>query len=264
MMHDHAPIYLGTILLENNRWNPADRRPTFKVSDWTQRFADDGFDGLELWENHGLLADEDERERLRTGPCPVKVFNSYDVGDPETAGSRKQIAELAVSLGAEGMKYNTGRDAGLHDTYVENLMEWRKLFPPRFRFLCECHRGSTMEDPELASRTLDRLGREDHGIILHGINGEEEQVRERFAHYGDRITHLHCNLSSNGLMTEDALCRRLDLLHDLGFRGSYTIEFTEGVRDGLPIEQLYQHALRDMRLLRSCLSRGRATTEPAR
>ncbi len=130
------------------------------------------------------------------------------------------------------------------------------MFRADFSFLCECHRGSTMEDPALASRTLGRLGRADHGIILHGISSEEEPVRERFARYGDRIIHLRCNLSSNGPMTEDALCRRLDLLRDFGFNGTYTIEFTEGVRDELSIEQLYQNALRDMRLLRSCLSRG--------
>lgn len=256
MMTDRAPIYLGTILLENNRWNKADRRPSFKVSDWSQRIADDGFDGLELWEDHGLLADEDERERLRTGPSPVKIFNAYDVGEFDTADTRKQIAELAMLLGAEGMKYNTGKDSASHDTYVANVKAWRNMFPADFRFLCECHRGSTMEDPALASRTLDQLGREHHGIILHGINRDEEQVRQRFAHCGDRITHLHCNLSANGLMTEDDICRRLNLLHDLGFSGTYTIEFTEGVRDGLSIERLYQNALRDMRLLRACLERG--------
>lgn len=255
-MNDHAPIYLGTILLENNRWSKDERRPSFKVSDWIQRIADDGFDGLELWENHALLADEDERERLRNSPCPVKILNSYDTCESETADTRRQIAELAVFLGTEGMKYNTGKDADRHDTYAANLEAWRNMFPENFRFLCECHRGSTMQDPALASRTLDRLGREDHGIILHGFSDDEAQLRERFAHYGDRITHLHCNLSSNGPMTEDAICRRLDLLLDLGFNGTYTIEFTEGVRDGLSIEQLYQNALRDMRLLRSCLSRG--------
>jgi hypothetical protein len=180
------------------------------------------------------------------------------VCESQTADTRRKIAELALYLGAEGMKYNTGKDRARHDTYVANLKQWRSMFPADFRFLCECHRGSTMDDPELASRTLDRLGRADHGIILHGMNSEEEQVRERFAHYGDRIIHLHCNLSSNGLMTEAALCRRLDLLRDLGFNGTYTIEFTEGVRDGLSIERLYQNALRDLRLLRSCLSHGRA------
>lgn len=250
------PIYLGTILLENNRWNKDDRRPSFKVSDWTRRIADDGFDGLELWEGHGLLADDDERERLRTGPCPVKIFNAYDVCESETADNRRRIAELALFLGAEGMKYNTGKNPDRHDTYVANLKKWRTMFPPAFRFLCECHRGSTMENPPLASRTLDRLGRADHGIILHGFGGDEAHIRERFAHYGDRITHLHCNLSGTGFTTEDAVCRRLQLLRDLGFNGSYTIEFVEGVRDGLSIEQLYQHALKDMRLLRSCLTHG--------
>ena len=253
-MTTDAPIYLGTILLEVNRWNKDDRRPSFRVSDWTQRIADDGFDGLELWENHALLADDDERERLRTGPCPVKIFNAYDVCESDTGDTRRRIADLAITLGAEGLKYNTGKDPDRHDTYVANLKAWRAMFPPAFQFLCECHRGSTMEDPQLASQTLDRLGRADHGMILHAFGDDEAPIRERFAHYGDRITHLHCNLSAKGPMTHDAVCRRLALLRDLGFNGTYTIEFTEGVRDGLTIEQLYRHALRDLRLLRSCLT----------
>jgi len=254
-MTDHEnEIYLGTILLERNRWGKGDRQPSFLVSDWTERIAADGFDGLELWQDHAMLADEDERQRLRSGPCPVKIFNAYDTGEPETLDTRRKIAELAVSLGAEGMKYNTGKDLDRHDVYVENIKQWREMFPPGFRFLCECHRGSTMEDPKLASETLDRLGRDDHGIILHGINNDEQTVRERFSHYGDRITHLHCNLSTDGLIPEQQLRDRLALLRELGFRGTFTIEFTEGVRSDLTIDQLYENAVRDFRLLRHCLA----------
>ncbi len=59
-------IFLGTVLLERNRWAKDGRRSSVQVSDWTQRAHDDGFDGLELWEDHVNLATEDERERLRT------------------------------------------------------------------------------------------------------------------------------------------------------------------------------------------------------
>ena len=252
-MNARPPIYLGTILLEVNRWNRADRRPSFRVSDWARRIADDGFDGLELWENHALLVDDDERDRLRTGPCPVTIFNAYDTCETETLDARRRIAEVAKSLGAGGLKYNTGKDPARHEEYVANLKQWRGMFSPAFRFLCECHRGSTMADPALASRTLDELGRAEHGVILHGFGGDEAEVRERFGHCGDRITHLHCNLSAQGPMTPDAVRRRLELLRGLGFDGTYTIEFTEGVRDGLTIEELYRHAVRDLRLLRDGL-----------
>jgi len=252
-MTAHPPIYLGTVLLENNRWGKGERVPSFRVSDWTQRFADDGFDGLELWENHALLADEEERERLRSGPCPVRIFNSYDVCEPETVENRRQIADLAVSLGAVGMKYNTGKEPDRHGIYVQELEAWRGMLPDGFQLLCECHRGSTLADVELANQTLNQLGREKYGMIIHGLDNEEETVRERFAAYGDRIVHIHGALSKSGLMSEQALCERLDLLAELGFQGSYTIEFTEGVRDGLTMEELYRNALRDVNLLRRCL-----------
>jgi hypothetical protein len=38
------PVYLGTVLLEKNRWTP-DKRPSFAVSDWAARIAAAGFDG---------------------------------------------------------------------------------------------------------------------------------------------------------------------------------------------------------------------------
>lgn len=252
-MSTEAPIYLGTVLLENNRWGKGDRQPSFRVSDWTQRIADDGFDGLELWENHALLADGEELNRLRTGPSPVKIFNSYDVCEPETLADRRRIADLCELLGAEGMKFNLGKNQDLRGVYIKNLREWRGMFPESFRFLCECHRGSGMEDPEVASGTFAKLPWPGFGAILHGIDNDEETVRGRFAAYGERITHLHCFLSKQGLMGEDVVRRRLDLLRELGFHGTFTIEFTEGVRDELSMEELYRNAVRDLKLLRRCL-----------
>ncbi len=251
-MNTHTPIYLGTVLLENNRWQ-AGGQPSFKVSDWQRRLADEGFDGLELWANHALLADAEELERLRTGPCPVKLFNGYDTGEPDTGGQRRRITELIAFFGAEGMKFNTGKIPEQHEIYLDNLRAWRADFPADFRMLCECHRGSTMEDPEQASLALDRLGRHDFGMIIHGVNNDEDDLRARFAAYGDRITHIHANLSSTGLMSGDDLRRRIDFLGERGFRGTYTIEFTEGIRDGLTLDALYRNAVRDFRLLRSCL-----------
>jgi len=255
-MNSIPPIYLGTVLLELNRWNKDDNTLTFKTSDWAQRLADDGFDGLELWQYHATRVDDGERDFLRGGPCPVKVFNSYCDCDPEGAEERKKIAELAVELGANGMKYNSGKDVERHDIYVESLRAWRAMLPPDFRLMCECHRGSTMADTALADQTLDRLGRENFGMIIHGMNNDEATVRERFGAYGDRIVHIHACLSKDGVMTEKEVCERLELLRELGFDGTFTLEFTEGMRDGLTQEELYRNALRDFRLLRRCLEKA--------
>ena len=46
-----SDVYIGTILLEANRHRPG-KVPTYLVSQWSQRFVQAGFDGVELWENH--------------------------------------------------------------------------------------------------------------------------------------------------------------------------------------------------------------------
>jgi hypothetical protein len=253
MMSKIPPIYLNTVLPEMNRWNRDAGELTLKVSEWTQRFSDDGFDGLELWQFHATQVDQEEVEAIRTGPCPVKIFNAYCTTEPEEADDRKKISELALSLGAEGMKYNSGKDFDRHELYVECLKEWRALLPDDFRLMCECHRGSTMADTELANKTLDQLGRDKFGMIIHGMDNPLEVLNERFDAYGDRIMHIHGNLSKNGPMSDQAALERIELLHRLGFNGTYSIEFTQGIRDGLTQEQLYTNAVRDLNILRKAL-----------
>ncbi|MCC5843539.1 MAG: hypothetical protein JJU05_04735 [Verrucomicrobia bacterium] len=254
-MNKIPPVYLGTVLPELNRWKRGSGEISFKMSDWAQRITDDGFDGVELWQYHATDVDPEEVDRIRTGPCPVKIFNAYCSCDPEDAEERRTISELAVSLGAEGMKYNSGKEFDRHDLYVEAIKDWRAMFPEDFRLMCECHRGSTMADTQLANETLDRLGRENHGMILHGMDNDDATVRERFAAYGDRIQHIHANLSQKGLMSEQAVCERLEFLTAQGFNGTYTIEFTEGMRDGLTQEQLYENAVRDFKRLKTCMEK---------
>jgi sugar phosphate isomerase/epimerase len=249
---DH--IYFGTVLLERNRWVQGERRPSLAVSDWVRRMADDGFDGLELWENHAVLAGEEERGRLRESPVPVKLFNSYDRCETETLDARRRAAEMARFFGAEGMKFNFGRDAVRHETYVEHVKAWRAMLPRGFRFLCECHGGTTMEDPEKAAETFRRMGRSDYEVIIHGFGGEDEGVKKLFVCHGDGITHIHVNLSPKGPVPEADVRARVELLRAMGFRGSFTIEFTEGVgADDECMETLYRNAVRDLNLLRACL-----------
>ena len=64
-----------------------------------------------------------------------------------------------------------------------------------------------------------------------------------------------CKLSQDDgtVMSE----KRLGLLRKFGFKGTFTIEFTEGMRvDGVTIDDLYCNAVRDLRLLRKCLASG--------
>ncbi len=250
-------IYLGTVLLERNRWVDGERRPSLAVSDWTARIADAGFDGLELWENHAVLADQDERERLRESPVPVRLFNCYDRCGTETLGARRRAAELAAFFGAEGMKYNFGRDESRHGEYVENVKAWRAMLPAEFRFLCECHGGTTVQDPARAAETFARLGGRGYEVIIHGFGGDDAKVRDAFRMHGERITHVHANLSSEGPMPEGRVRSRVALLREAGFRGSFTIEFTEGVgaEDENP-EDLFASAARDAQLLGRCLAEG--------
>ncbi len=248
-------IYLGTVLLEKNRWLNGVRHPSLQVSDWAERIASDGFDGLELWENHAVLASEEEREKLKDLPVPVALFNSYDRCEMETLAARRLAAETALALGAEGMKFNFGRVPERHERYVENVKEWRAMLPRDFRFLCECHGGTTMENPEKAAAVFRELGREEYEIIIHGFGGDEAGIRKLFDCHGDRITHIHVCLSPKGPVPDEDARTRVDLLKALGFRGSFTIEFTEGVgADNEDAETLYRHAVRDMMQLRRCLA----------
>ena len=66
-------IFLGTILLEPNRWpdkaestysrlqklSPFKQgTPQILASQWMERVVADGFDGIELWANHALLCSD--------------------------------------------------------------------------------------------------------------------------------------------------------------------------------------------------------------
>ena len=54
--------YIATVCLDRNRWGT--REPSFAVSDYLDRFASDGFDGIELWEYHYTRSSDAEKERL--------------------------------------------------------------------------------------------------------------------------------------------------------------------------------------------------------
>lgn len=88
MNDPHHPVYLGSILLEPNRWPDrpeatysrlrqltriAQGPPFIQVSNWLQRAKADGFDGVELWENHALLCSDAEFAKLCQPALPMAV-----------------------------------------------------------------------------------------------------------------------------------------------------------------------------------------------
>ena len=147
------PIYLGTVLLEPNRWSPG-KLPSFKVSEWSAAIKQAGFDGLELWENHAALADEAERQALATGPTPVCLLNTYAGFANADHAAREQAVSLAQRFKVSGVKFNFGRDPALVSEYLANLRQWAERLPPQTRLLCECHGQTVLEEPEAAARRI--------------------------------------------------------------------------------------------------------------
>ena len=252
---DHSyknDIYIGSVLLEINRWaKTAVRQPSIKVSDWCRRIADAGFDGIELWENHILLASDEEQEKLKASSVPVKILNSYACCGDEAEEDRIASVKAGQFLGVDGMKFNFGGAMESHKDYCNNVQQWRSMLPDQFRFLCECHSGTTVQTPQVAADTFASLRREDYEVIIHGFSGDEDTIKRWFKLHADRITHIHFNLLGNQDITEYTLRKRFELLLSLGFCGSFTIEFTKGIgmEDESP-EVLFKNAIYDMNSLR--------------
>lgn len=236
MSNPKLQVYLGTVLLESNRWTPH-KTPTYKVSEWAQPIRDAGFAGLELWENHAALADEREQEALMRLPLPVIILNSYCTFDDEGACGRRRAAALVRRFNARAVKFNFGNEITRSEQYLRNLAAWANELPAGCRLLCECHGGTILEAPEEAARVLAPLaGR--IGIIVHAFAGERDILQQWFDLFGAAVTHVHVAglrgkwpmLRLND-MAEEALAR-LALLKAAGFDGTWTIEFTGGVAQG--------------------------------
>lgn len=251
-------IYIATVLLERNRWKPV-KEPTFRVSEWVDRFVDAGFDGIELWENHALLAPQEEVQALKQSPLPIRIFNSYATFGPEPDERRDQAAELSKELGANYIKFNVGGDPNLFDTYVRNVLEWRQQLPSHIKPWCECHPGTVLEEPEPAARAFEVWA--DAGIeaIIHPFNLTPEELGTWFEHLGGLITHMHVQLNRDRRMQsliphKPYVKETLQALSENRFTGSFTIEFTEGVASAdEDMDRLFASACADMELLRELM-----------
>lgn len=251
-------IYIATVLLERNRWKPG-KVPTFQVSEWLGRFAEAGFDGIELWENHALEAEATEVERLKAAPLPITIFNSYATFDADGAEARAKAAAMAGELKAERIKFNIGKEESEFDAYVQTVVDWTKELPEGVRALCECHPGTVIETPPAAGKAFAVW--KDYGVeaIIHPFNLTPDELRSWFKHLGDAITHAHVQLNRDRKMRSlsydlDCVKENLKIMREEGFKGTFAIEFTDGV--GAPDEDmdvLFAHAVKDMEILREYL-----------
>lgn len=256
-------VLMGTVALEPNRWATVDPsgEPLTDVVEWLDAIAAAGFDGLELWERH-LPVESNEAATLLAAPLPLTVFNSYISFDDADPSQRVAVAQQVARCGSQAVKYNVGADPTLLDASAERVRTWLDLLPPDTAVLCECHEGTaTADDPAAAARFFDAIGEADRvqGIV-HTHEGADE-LRAKFDAYGDRITHIHVNYLDLSILSAPPLAeRRADLeatarlLDDLGFAGSWTIEFVQGLlTDHDQPGPLLDQAAADLAVLRDVL-----------
>ncbi len=260
-------IYFGTLVIERNRWGVRDDAkfthlqplvrcravvPTVRVSDWLDRTAAEGFDGVELFEAHALFASDAEVARLAEHAMPVGVFNSYFGLEDDDAVWRDSVAKMIHRLGAGGVKYNFGGDIGRLDHDLDTLRRFADACPGDPRMLCECHSGTITDDPATVERIARQLDDACFQFIIH-LADEPNRLRDRFSILGDRITHAHVWRGPE--MDAPTLRERVQLVRELGFAGSFTIEFTRGIGFGKPDPPdpavLYEQAVEDQRIIRS-------------
>lgn len=255
-------IYLATIALEPNRWFGVtqDRWATINAGEWLGRIRDAGFDGIELWEAHATEASPSERSAIFGHDLGGAVYNSYVSFDDESDTARRQAAETARLSGAEKVKWNTGadRDDASLDACGERLARWVSELPG-VQTVCECHDGSAMDDPLAAAKVLAAGGPpEAVGALVH-THDSPDLLRARFDAYGERICHVHVNhlnLKSPPLADiRDEFTATASLLRDLGFDGTWSLEFVDGTlseHDNEP-EKLFAAAVADLGVLREIL-----------
>jgi sugar phosphate isomerase/epimerase len=223
-------MILGTVLLEPNRWSDRDRPLLRWDWEWSERVADGGFDGLEIWENHWFLGDTEARSALRGGPCPARIFNWYGCpGEQGEDSLLEAVSELSGSL--IGVKFNIPRgDPSDCARRIVAAGHLQSRLPSGIRLLCECHKGTLLETPE-AARGIFQEWPPQTGAILHPFNEDSAVWLEVL---GERIVHLHLQASERGEWMDPApgvvpVDAGIRALTQSAFHGSATLEFVAGV-----------------------------------
>lgn len=240
-------IYFATVAIEKNRWTPG-KIPTIQAGDFIACAEADGFDGIELWENHFLMASLEEKERIvQSGK--VKIYNSY-LSLAEDGGDVTPVVEAIWALKPQGVKYNFAHGGDVMEQ-KKRLLQFADRLPEGTRLLCECHAGTLLEDPVLAGEVFKDLDRR-FGAILH-LSAEPDMIARCFENYGDRICHIHAqNRVGNAYAFFDAHEERLGgawkQMRQLGFDGTVSVEFTV---DEASAQATYRNACRDLAWLRT-------------
>ncbi len=259
-----SEVLLGTVALEPNRWGLVDPsgRATIDVAALIPHLGQAGFDGLELWDRHLTQASPTQAAALVGGPLPLTIFNSYVGFDDADPTDRATVARWVAQAASRAVKFNVGNDPASERLYAERVAAWLEEMPADVALLCECHEGiSIAEDPTVAARIFDAAGPADRVQAIVHTHESPDHLRERFDAYGERITHVHVNFldvrGRGAPALQDVrgdLAAKVALLHGLGFRGSWTIEFVHGVlTDHDHPELLLEQATRDLAVLRDVL-----------
>lgn len=257
--HMSSSILLSTVAIEPNRWSPT-RSSSIRVVDWIRRAVDDGFDGIELWENHYFEANTDERRaiaRLVSENGLSLIFNSYnDFGSssPPTGVRRLQeVAEAIRHLQPTAVKFNVGKFPGLRSDYFRNLREWLVTIPASCQPLCECHAGTVLERPQDAEAFFAELGDPRIGYIVHPLDVDDAVLKQWLD--TDRVDHFHLQSRTVPLRNHPDAVGCIPLVHRRCPNASFSIEFayTTGNPGETP-ERAYPAALADARALRDLIS----------
>lgn len=257
-----SDIYLGTVAIEPNRWATVDPSwaATIALGDWLDRIAAAGFDGIEVWEKHLSEASEAEAGQILQHEMPVAVFNSYASFDEPDAESRMLAAAWTARSGAWGVKYNLGNDPDAEAVYAERLAAFAEALPGHVQLLCECHEGiSVAEDPAVAARIFDAAGGGERLQAICHLSERPDYMRSKFDHLGERITHIHVNFLDGGAAPplvdiEARLREQVALVMSLGFAGTWTVEFANGLlTEHDEPEFIIEAAASDLTLLRTVI-----------
>lgn len=250
-------IYLATVGIEKFRWAKP-RRSSVDIEAYIPRIAEAGFDGIELWEFHATGLSDDELKRTRAlaedANCPVAILSTYveTVPTGENIAHRRRLNDIARALGAEAYKYNISGPS--REDAVRFVKDWAG--ETDVAFLCECHGGTLVEDPEVASDVIRELGSERFGAILHTLAAEDDEFERDLALKKDLFRHVHVqNAAKQGERTRERIRERVDRLKEMGLGLTWSIEFSSPVYEGADNDTCFRAAVEDMEFLRGCLGR---------
>lgn len=223
-------MYLATVLLEPNRWKPAET-PLFRwEADTGQKIVETGFTGVELWQGHWVHGTEEERELMIHSPCPVRIFSWYGIPGIESPDLLFDAAS-ALENTLWGIKFNFGPHGSNLFMQTAALHGLLKQLPEALSLLCECHAGTLLEEPPRAAEVLSGFP-ERVSAIVHPFASPDP--RAWFDRIAARIVHLHLqSRDSNGWADPSpdfpGVSDVCEFLRARNFSGTASLEFIRAI-----------------------------------